>query len=276
MTEEKLLSVSWSKIKTYEHCKQKAHLQSKGFKNPSANVRVFFRGTVTDRVLREWIQDPNRELGQMSSMVDEYIELCEQEHKTKGTGIVRWKSPTDKTESSEWCKELLTTLEPIMQEMVLPYVPHVSADKYYKARVTIPGLDGEPRDIQMVGILDILIDSPDFLAIYDLKATEDESYWKKTIMQLVFYHIIIQSATGRTPNATALIQPKCVEQVKFLEITQQHELNLMEKVISYAHSVWREDFAPKESDAGCLNWCEFKNSCEKFNKKDESGRLSWI
>lgn len=274
MPDEKLLSVSWSRLRSFDHCKQQAHLQSQGIRNKAANTRVFFRGTVTDRVLRDWLQNPAREPGQMSGMVDEYIELCEQEHKDKGTGIVRWKHHTDKQESSDWCKELLNRLEPLMQELVVPHYPNVEADKWLSAVVSIPDLQGNPKDIKMVGILDILIDSPDFLAIYDLKATEDEAYWKKTIMQLVFYHTIFKNAYGRSPDDTALIQPMCREQVKRINITPQHELTLMQKVIEYAHSVWMDDYAPKESDAGCLSWCEVSHACVKF-KKDESGRLSW-
>jgi hypothetical protein len=274
MSEEKLLSVSWSRLKTWEHCKQKAWLQGNGFKNPTANTRVFFRGTVTDRVLRTWLQDENRQVNQMSGMVEEYIELCQQEQKDQGTGIVRWNSPTDKQESIVWCQDLLTKIEPIVQDLVVPYLPDVYADKHLRAQVTIPGLDGEPRDIMMIGILDILIDSPDFLAVYDLKATADESYWKKTIMQLVFYSIMLESSGYRAPDATALIQPMCKEQIKHIEITDQHKMALMQKVVSYAHSVWAEDFAPKESDAGCLNWCEVAHACVKF-KKNDSGRLNW-
>jgi hypothetical protein len=275
MSEEKLLSVSWSKLKTWEHCKQKAWLQGNGFKNPTANTRVFFRGTVTDRILRSWLQDDNRQPEQMAGMVEEYIELCEQEQKDSGSGIVRWKSPTDKQESVDWCRDLLVKIEPLVEELVVPYLPDVYADKHLRATVTIPGLDGEPRDIMMIGILDILIDSPEFLAVYDLKATADESYWKKTIMQLVFYDIMLEASGYRVPDATALIQPMCKEQVKYIEITEQHKINLMQKVVAYAHSVWQEDFAPKESDAGCLSWCEVAHACVKF-KKNESGRLSWI
>jgi hypothetical protein len=274
MSEEKLLSVSWSKLKTWEHCKQKAWLQGNGFKSPTANTRVFFRGTVTDRILRTWLQDENRQPDQMAGMVSEYVDLCEQEHKDQGTGIVRWKSPTDKQESIEWCRDLLVKIEPLVNEMVVPHLPHVYADKHLRGKVTIPDLEGNPKDIMMIGILDILIDSPDFLAVYDLKATSDESYWKKTIMQLVFYSIMMEAAGYRTPDATALIQPMCKEQIKPIYITEQHKIALMQKIVAYAHSVWAADFAPKESDAGCLSWCEVAHACVKF-KKNADGRLSW-
>lgn len=275
MSEEKLLSVSWSRLKTWEHCKQKAWIQSNGFKSPTANTRVFFRGTVTDRILRTWLQDEGRQPDQMVGMVEEYVDLCEQEQKDQGTGIVRWKSPTDKAESIVWCKDLLAKVEPLMADMVVPYLPNVYADKHLRAKVTIPDLEGNPKEIQMIGILDILIDSPEFLAVYDLKATADEAYWKKTIMQLVFYTIMLEALDYSTPNATALIQPMCKEQVKYIDITDQHRMALMQKIVSYAHSVWAADFSPKESDAGCLNWCEVAHACVKF-KKNENGKLNWV
>lgn len=272
---EDILEVSWSKLKAFEHCKQKAWLQGRGFKSPSSNTRVFFRGTVADRILRSWIQDPNRQLGQMPDMVDDFIELCEQEQKDNGSGIVRWKHATDKEESAAWCRALLELTEPIILEHVLPFYPHVQADEHLKAYVEIPGLDGNPRTIKMRGILDILIDSPETIRIYDLKATENESYWKQTIMQLVFYHLLLKHGYEKVADVSALIQPMCREQIKYININHEHELNLMQKVIQYAHSVWKEDFAPKESDAGCLSWCEVSHACEKF-KKNADGRLNWI
>lgn len=271
---EKLLTVSWSRLKTWEHCKQKAWLQSQGFRGPSNNIRVFFRGTVTDRILRDWIQDPDRDAWKMSDRVDEFIELCERENLEQGTGIVRWKSGTDKVESSIWCQRLLDNTEPILRDLVIPYFPDVHADKHLKADITIPDLEGNPKKIRLLGILDILVDAPNMLAIHDLKATENENYYKQTIMQLVFYWIMVKANLGRVPDRTSLIQPMCKEKIKTIVVEDQHVLNLMNKIVTYAHAEWRSDRSPKESDSGCMNWCEVRHACEKF-KKDEDGRVSW-
>jgi hypothetical protein len=269
-----ILKVSWSRLKTWEHCKQKAWLQSTGHRNPSGDVRVFFRGTVTDRILREWLQDDNRDSWSMADRVEEFVSLCQQEQLESGSGIVRWKSGTDKQESIEWCKTLLDNSVPLLNSLVVPYLPDVEADKHLKTDIIIPGLDGTPRKIQMIGILDIFIDAPELLAIYDLKATENENYYKTTIAQLVFYHVMVKGKYRRAPSKTALIQPMCQEKIKPLEITEQHELNLMHKIIDYAHSIWRNDVSPKESDSGCLNYCDVSHACEKF-KRQSDGRVSW-
>lgn len=273
MVEEKLLSVSWSKLRAFAECRQKAHLQSTGARSPAGDTRVFFRGTVTDRVLRDWIQNKDRQPGQMESQVDEYIELCEKEHRDQGTGIVRWKHPDDKSESSLWCKELLRRVEPIVEKLVLPYAPDIFADHHLRSRITIPGLDGEDRVIELVGIMDLYVRAPGFSAIYDLKATENESYWKKTIMQLAFYYLLVTSYGDPAPDEVALIQPMCANPIIGLTVTDEMLDALMTNVVNYAHSVWAEDFTPKTSDAGC-SWCPVKHACVKF-KADEKGRLSW-
>lgn len=272
MTDDKPLSVSWSRLKSWMECKQKAYLQSKGMKSPAADTRVFYRGTVTDRVLRQWLQDENREPGGMVSMVDEYMDVCEREYQESGTGIVRWRYAADREETAEWCKLLLTRTEPLMEELVLPYAGSFYADKHFRVPITIPGLFGEPREIQLIGIMDILIDAPGYLAVYDLKATENENYWKKTILQLVFYDLILEADRQRNPDYTALVQPMCQLPIVPLTVTDDHRMGLMGKIVNYAHSVWREEFDPKESDAGC-SYCPVRTACVKF-KKNESGRMS--
>lgn len=270
-----LLTVSWSKLKDFEKCRKKAQLRSQGIKSKSKNLRPFFHGTVTDRILRDWIKDPNRDTWKMSTQVDEYIKLCEQENLDNGSGIVRWKSLTDKDELSIWCAELMDKSEHLLSELVIPYFPNVHPDKHLTAEVYIPGLDGKPTKIRLLGILDILVDSPEMLAIHDLKATENENYYKQTIMQLVFYWILVKENYGRVPDRTSLIQPMCKEQIKSIVVTDEHVLNLMGKVIDYAHAVWKDEMFPKESDAGCLTFCEVSHACPKF-AKDSDGRVSWL
>lgn len=275
MSEVKELTISWSKLRTWMNCKQHAFLTGK-VKNPSQDVRVFFRGTVTDKILCNWLREESPEPGVMASRVDEYMELCERNHIEQGTGVVRWKSTKDKGEMSEWCKRLLVKVEPLMYKLVIPYSRET--DFRFKAPITIPGIDGSPRIIYLIGAMDILVDHLyDDFAIYDLKATENESYWRKTIMQLVFYDLGLNALKGVYPTRTALIQPMCTEQVLNLKITDEHRLQLVTKIIDYAHSVWREDFSPKADDAGC-SWCPVKPGCSKFKKlaTGKDRRISWV
>src|SRR5882724_6764808 len=263
MTEQKELTISWSRLRAWMNCKQHAFLIGK-VKSPSQDVRVFFRGTVTDKILRDWLREDSPEPGVMSSRVDEYIELCEREHIEQGTGVVRWKSTKDKGETSEWCKILLDKVEPIMYKLVVPYARET--DFRFKAPIIIPDLEGKPRAIKLIGAMDILVDQgEDKYSIYDLKATENNSYWRKTIMQLVFYDLAFNALRGFYPVRAALIQPMCADTVLNLTIVEEHRLQLVTKIIDYAHSVWREDFAPKVDDAGC-SWCSVKPGCAKFKK----------
>jgi hypothetical protein len=211
----------------------------------------------------------------MPGMVDDYAERYEQECKDTGQGVARWKHIDDRAQALEWCKRLLEKLEPIMDELVVPYMPFVEADKHVKAIIRVPDVMGESREIQLIGIMDIFIDTVPFMAIYDLKATENPNYWKSTIMQLAFYYLIVQSMPGhRKPDKTALIQPMCSQQVLPFEVTRDHTMDIVRHVTNYAQSVWSLDFAPKDSDTGC-SWCPVKHACAKF-KKGEDGRLSWV
>lgn len=272
MTEdEQVIYISWSKLRAWLHCKQHAFLMNK-VKSPAKDVRVFFKGTVTDRILRDWLLEESPQSGAMVDRVEQYIEEGEQEHKNQGTGVVRWKYATDKADTIDWCKELLTKVEPIMYQLVVPYSSF--PDYRFKAPVTVPNLQGIPTPVYLQGAMDILTLDDKGYAIYDLKATSNPTYWKKTIMQLVFYDLGLQAHKNSIPYRTALIQPMCDEQVLNLSVTDEHRTQLLSAITSYAHSVWRKDFAPKADDAGC-SYCPVKSSCEKFTALRVSGRVSW-
>lgn len=51
-----VMRISWSQLRTHEECKQRGFLQRTGHKSVLDNQRVFFPGTVTDRVVRDWLQ----------------------------------------------------------------------------------------------------------------------------------------------------------------------------------------------------------------------------
>lgn len=257
------------------NCRQHAFLQGK-VKSPSRDVRVFFKGTVTDKILRDWLREESPNPGEMSARVEDYVDICEREHIEKGTGVVRWKSTKDKADTVEWCKVLLNKVEPIMYKLVTPYKRQT--DFRFKTPIMIPDLEGNSRPINLTGAMDILVTlSEDKYCIYDLKATENNSYWKKTIMQLVFYDIALNSLYGVYPDRTALIQPMCDSSVLNLAIVSSHREQLVSKIIDYAHSVWREDFTPKADDTGC-SWCPVKSGCSKFKKLStgKDRRVSWI
>lgn len=273
MSEEKVITISWSRFRSYIECKQKAHLQSKGLRSPAQNVKMFHKGTTVDRILRDWLNEPYPQLGTMVNSVEYYMDLLEQEYADQGSGVVRWDHAQERDNTIAWCKKLLVQLEPIMADLVLPY--SYTPDLRFRSPIMIPGLDGEPRQIDLIGALDIyVLQQPGKTAVYDLKATENNAYWKKTIMQLVFYSLAMYARDGFYPSTTALIQPMCADKVLSLKITEEHILSLVSKITQYAHSVWSEDFLPKESDTGC-SWCPVKFACSKFAREKGSKRVSF-
>lgn len=271
--EEKIITVSWSRLRSFLECKQKAHLQSRGVKSPAQNLKLFHKGTTVDRILRDWLLEPYPQLGAMVTRVEEYMTLVETEYVDQGSGVVHWDHVDERANTIAWCKRLLANVEPIMTELVLPY--QCTPDLRFRTPIMVPGLDGEPRQVDLIGAIDIyVLESPNRSAVYDLKATENNAYWKKTIMQLVFYALAMYAKEGFYPSKTALIQPMCDDKVLSLKITEDHIMALVNKITEYAHSVWREDFSPKESDAGC-SWCSVKFACSKFARDKTSKRVSF-
>lgn len=271
-TEEQVITLSWSRLRSWIECKQKAHLQSRGIKSPAQNLKLFHKGTTVDRILRDWLLEPYPQLGVMADRVEEYMGLVEREYVEQGSGVVHWDHNEERDNTILWCKRLLTNIEPIMAELVLPYT--YTPDLRFRTPIMVPGLDGEPRQIDLIGAIDIhVLEGPQRSAVYDLKATENATYWKKTIMQLVFYALAMYSKEGFYPTRNALIQPMCEDKVLSLKITEDHILSLVSKITEYAHSVWREDFSPKVSDAGC-SWCSVRFACSKF-ARDASKRVSF-
>jgi hypothetical protein len=209
----------------------------------------------------------------MVDRVEPYMAMLEQEYIDQGSGVVHWDHAQERDNTIAWCKKLITNLEPIMVDLVLPHT--YTPDLRFRSPIMVPGLDGEPRQIDLIGAIDIhVLEQPGKSAVYDLKATENPAYWKKTIMQLVFYSLAMYARDGFYPTKTALIQPMCDDRVLSLKITEEHILSLVNKITEYAHSVWMEDFIPKASDAGC-SWCPVRFACSKFAREKGSKRVSF-
>src|SRR5215472_17395832 len=120
--EVKPLRLSWSRIREQEECSEKAwlHYERKAAV-PMRDVRQFFRGTVVDRCMRDWLNEPTQDPGWMVARCAEILDREEKEAKDTGDGLVRWKSASDKTEVIAWCQGLLTKLEPLLFKHVIPH-----------------------------------------------------------------------------------------------------------------------------------------------------------
>lgn len=270
MANHEHINVSWSQLRTWEDCKQKAYLYRKGMRSAASDIRMFFPGTVVDRIMRDWLYQNPPESGYMVSQVAKMMDTEEQNSLESGSGIVRWKNQADRANVAKVCTELLTRLEPILQQLVLPH--DYEPAKRFKVPLDIPGPFNEKISITMNGEMDLLVrEQGTDWCVYDLKATANDSYWRKTVMQLVFYDLAVRASMGKYSTKLALIQPLCKEPIVMIEPTEQLRSELVGRIINYVHSRAKEDYAPKEDTSGC-SYCDVRFACLAF--RPVNGRVS--
>lgn len=244
-------------------CRAKGALISAGRKSPVADIRWFFPGTVVDRCMGDWLDQETPEPGWMAAHVDEILDREETGARESGDGVVKWRDGQDKAKIRAWCRELVTRLEPILFELVIPY--EYESHVRFKVPLIIPGLDGAPRQILLAGEMDLLTwrrkDVP--LAIRDLKATEDPGYWRKVTGQLVFYEIAVWGMTGLWPEESGLIQPMCPERVLPFYFDAELRRQMFVAICQVAADIWSRNLPPKADPAGC-DRCPVKAACPKF------------
>jgi hypothetical protein len=262
------LSVSWTKIRNWNECKQKSHLIAQGKRSKVMDYRVFFAGEICDRVMIEWLSNPQPKT--MPAMVDAHVEKRLKEIKSNQEGVVRWKSFSDRVDITKFCKILVTKLEPILNKLVLPY--KFEAPRRFSSLLSIPYLDNKPVNIQLRGEMDLFVYADKGFAVWDLKGTANKDYWRKTIGQLVFYDLGVFTEFSAFPIRTGLIQPMCDNQVLQLSISQEDRVSMLGQIIRYAHSVWKEDFALKVSSEGC-SYCSVKHACPRYTRSLFSGPI---
>lgn len=271
-----VLYLSWSQLRYFSECKRKGHLMRSGKKAVASDIRGYFPGTVVDRVMRSWLEDENRQPGGMVDHPDYGVAATllreEQAAKDKADGIVRWKHPKDKREVAEFCAQLVHKLEPHLRELVLPW--QFEPAHKFRIPVTIPYIDGTPAKVVLVGEIDILVkteaeERP--WEVWDLKATKDPGYWRKTLGQLVFYDIAVFASFEDYTSKVGLIQPMCPEPAPYLEVSNQQRVEMMQAIIAMAHDIWSENYPLAETTRPCFQ-CAAKNACPRFNPV--GGKLS--
>lgn len=252
--------VSWSMLRVAEECRQKAHLFRAGKRSDTSNVRNYFHGNVVDRAMRDWLADPGRQPGQMAAGVTELIDRLEAEARLTGDGVVRWRHLSDRADVHEFCTELLTVLEPILYDLVVPY--EFESATRFKVPVTVPYLDGTPTTIILSGETDLLVQN-DGWRVFDLKGTRDNDYWRKVVGQLVFYDLYILARTGQPTREVALIQPLCNQPVMPFTVTNDARQALWARILRYVGDVWRDEAPCKDGTGGCA-YCEVKHACPRY------------
>jgi hypothetical protein len=269
----KKLKISWSALQAHEFCKQKAMLMRERKKSPASNIRPFFHGIVCDRVMRRWLESDNPRPGEMLSWVEEMVESCLVEARDSGDGVVRWKSREDRAEMTAWSRRLVTRLEPMLDRWVLPF--DYQPEYRFRVPLRIPYIDGGPAEVLLNGGMDILVREeegpPAVWAGYDLKATENPDYLRKTLGQGIFYDLAVRAGVGKgtSPRTFAFLQPMVESNpVAHVVITDDDRRSMLARIVSMAHSIWRDDVAPKPGPEGC-GFCQVRHGCAKFSGTSE-------
>jgi len=232
------------------------------------DIRIFFPGTVVDRVMRQWLEAEEQVPGAMPGMVDAVFDREEQTAQETGDGVARWKNITDRLETREKCRECVRRLEPILFERVVPYEYQVAA--WFETKVLIP-YQGQQRELVLKGEMDLLVRKPEGLVIDDLKMTENTEYWRQTFPQLTFYGIACAAMQLGWPVACSLIQPMCPQQVVPFTFAQDHYTEMWSRIVRAAELWWSGDHRPKAGNDGC-GYCPAKNACPKFVVSGDGNR----
>lgn len=266
-----LLKISWSKVRLAGECPQKMHLIASGMKSPVSDVTMFYKGNVVDQAMRRWLSAQNQDPEWMRSHVDQIFDELEQEIAEGGDGAVRWRDAQQRFMARAECREAVARLEHLLREKALPY--EFQPALRFETRLRIPGLEDEPREVLLVGEMDLLTrEQPSAggfrgkprLRIWDLKMTKDGHYWLKTISQLVFYDIACFCMFGEPSVEAGLLQPM-VDAQPWMSFTPSDEdrTQMLTRIVGVAHMIWRNDVAPKASSEGC-DRCECRHACAKF------------
>jgi hypothetical protein len=262
----KPLRLSWSKIRSHDECPAIYDLR-RASKSSIKNIRSYVHGTVVDVAMRRWLSMPDPPHGWMPAHIDAIFTECT-EHSDEG--YVGWKGVNDRNDTREFCRELVNRLEPILVKYCLPF--DWEPAKRFSVPVTIPYLDGSPREVILNGELDLRVrDARRRVGIWDLKGTRDNYYYKKVLGQITFYALVEKLMTGEFPYVTGLFQPMCDVQVLPLVVDADAVRQMAGRIERTAHDIWAGKLQPKPDDKGCFG-CDVKFCCPAYVTRP--GRVS--
>ncbi len=257
------LYISWSALRSHETCKQQGFLKRSGHRAPLQDTRNYFPGTVTDRVVRDWltIGDPANNLGAMPGMVSEIMDREKEQIATDG-GVMKWRDKGDRAKIEKDCIEAVTKIEPALLKFVVPF--EYQADFSFKAPLKLPHPRGGSETVMLNGYMDIIVkDSKGRWWIWDVKHTRDGSYWRKTVGQLSFYDFATKLMFGDWSFRTGLLQPLCPKPVFPYVVDNETRAQLMQRVAGMAWDVWSGDKTPRTDNKEC-GYCDVRHACSKF------------
>lgn len=265
--------ISWSSLRTHDECKQKSHLARTKKLALLDDKRGFFPGTVTDRVVRNWLNDdPAANLGIMPDMVAATVDIERKALSDRDEGVVRWRGVEDKKKIIQECREAVTLIEPALLKYVVPF--EYQADFHFEAPLfALNPRTGARGRILLNGYMDILVrDDKQRWWVFDVKHTRDNSYWRKTVGQLGFYDLAIELMFGQSTALTGLLQPLCSEKMKPYKPTPESRAQLMQRVLGMARDIWSGIQTPVTGNGPC-SYCPTRHACVKFQPvRDAKGQ----
>ena len=258
-----VIRLSWNQLRTAAECKQKRFLRVTGVRKAAQDQRLFLPGSVTDRVVRQWLKDdPARNVGVMPDMVNATIDSVREEILARGERITWKQDLADRENVRKDCIEAVTKIEPLLLKHVVPF--EYEADFRFDAPLRIPRPDGTKETLTLIGFMDILVrDDAGEYHVFDVKHTRDSSYWRKTVGQLTFYDLATRLIFGKNTKSTGLLQPLCPKPVHPYEVTDDLRLQMYQRIVGVANDIWNEDNTPRADNKIC-GYCEVKSACEKF------------
>lgn len=265
----KVIRLSWSGLQYQEKCKQMGYLHRQGGKRATLqDQRNFFPGTVTDRVVRDWLLN-GHEHGAMPSMVLPIIEREESNIKNNGN-VMKWKDLDDKNRVISDCIESVTNIEPLLEKYVIPF--DYTPDYKFEVPLELPHPDGGFEQIILFGYMDIIVrDAKGRIAIWDVKHTRNEQYWRKTAGQIGFYDFAMWIQEGQHTAMGGLFQPLCKERMKPIPVDAAFTAQLSQRIAAYASDVWNDVNTPRADSTECYN-CSFSHACVKYAPKIVNGQ----
>jgi hypothetical protein len=272
----KPIRLSWSRLRVHDECPAKGDLISKRQKGALTDTRNFLHGNVCDLAMRRFLslEAPADELGWMARQVDELFDEWIEIAKSSGDGIIKWRHAADQAEVREFCREAVTRLEELLVRFVLPF------DWYPAWRFNVPvkiHYGHEIREITLTGEADLLVfDKHCRIFIWDLKATKDDSYWRKTLAQLAFYALAVkcereealpeeEKKLGRWPYRAGLLQPMCTERFLTFDVMAdggQAIREMTSRIERVSADIWAGRLDPKPQE--WCNRCEVRHACPLF------------
>lgn len=268
------LYLSWSKIRSHQECKMRPHLVSQGLRSKTSDIRNYFPGTVVDRCMRQYLEtEPGQlpERGALPGLVDVLLDKEEATARETGDGIVKWRHLDDKAKVRDWCRELLTRLEPILWAKVIPYDYQPAVR--FKAELQVPWQGGK-RLVILNGEMDLLVRLPSMRrVIIDLKGTEDNGYWRKVKAQLIFYEVADFLLNGDWAVGSGLVQPMCKQPDLWWAHTDDQRREMLQIIVRVAEEIWRDEHPPSPG-SHCHN-CNVKAACPVYALPAGGGRVSF-